>query len=343
MAKYLEYELKAATDQVIRDWLELKPGEKVGITAATETDERVPESFAASVVSAGGQPLVLYTATPAGVGKAADNSIPIKAVGAALRECDAWIELNNTYLLYSTAWEIAKENPNLRHVAIGGMDAERIARLIGKVDTVGYRPFWKEIARMSKEAKHIRVTTPYGMDLEFDNNPDYPMGCDIGGCNVPGTHFVIGQIGWAPKYDTVNGTLVFDGALTPPCGLLEEPVRLTVENGVVTEVKGGRQAREFSDWLASFDHPNMYRIAHLCYGFNPNAKLCGNILEDERIWGCTEWGIGYYTSEEAPPDGIDAPSHTDGICSNSSVWLDGIQIMDEGEIVDEKLKALLPY
>lgn len=342
MAKYYEYELKAATDQVVRDWLEVKKGEVVGITAASETDERVPESFAASVFSAGGKPLVMYTSSPKGVGKDADKDIPVIAIGNALKHCDAWIELNDTYILYSTAWEIAKENPKLRHVALGGLDVERVARLIGSVDTVGLRPFWQEISRMTKKAHHMRVTTPFGMDIEFDNKPEWPLGCDIGICNVPGTHFMIGQIGWAPDYETVNGTLVFDGALTPPCGLLSEPVKLTVEKGVITKIEGGRQAEQFAKWLESFHHPNMYRIAHLCYGFNPNAKLCGNILEDERIWGCTEWGIGYYTKEEAPPFGIDAPSHTDGICSNSSVWLDGVLIMDKGEIVHPELKKLLP-
>ena len=43
-----------------------------------------------------------------------------------------------------------------------------------------------------------------------------------------------------------------------------------------------------------------------------------------------------------PPCGQDAVSHTDGICLNSSVWLDGVQIMDEGKIVLPELAALLP-
>jgi leucyl aminopeptidase (aminopeptidase T) len=37
---------------------------------------------------------------------------------------------------------------------------------------------------------------------------------------------------------------------------------------------------------------------------------------------------------------IPAPSHTDGICLNTSAWLDGIQILDEGRVVDEELAQL---
>jgi 2,5-dihydroxypyridine 5,6-dioxygenase len=37
----------------------------------------------------------------------------------------------------------------------------------------------------------------------------------------------------------------------------------------------------------------MYTCAHTAYGFNPNARLGYTMTEDERIWGCTEWGFGY--------------------------------------------------
>ena len=84
----------------------------------------------------------------------------------------------------------------------------------------------------------------------------------------------------------------------------------------------------------------MFRLAHVCYGFNPGAKLTGDILEDERIWGATEWGLGYQSAEDCPPDGIPAVSHCDGICLNSSVWLDGKQVLDEGKVVDPELKVL---
>ncbi len=35
-----------------------------------------------------------------------------------------------------------------------------------------------------------------------------------------------------------------------------------------------------------------------------------------------------------------AASHTDGICLNASVWLDGKQILDKGKSVDQELAKL---
>jgi len=80
-------------------------------------------------------------------------------------------------------------------------------------------------------------------------------------------------------------------------------------------------------------------VAHVCYGFNPGARLSGLCTEDERVWGSTEWGFGY----QGPffeGEGNNAITHVDGICLNSSVWLDGQPIMDEGELVHPKLAEL---
>jgi leucyl aminopeptidase (aminopeptidase T) len=43
---------------------------------------------------------------------------------------------------------------------------------------------------------------------------------------------------------------------------------------------------------------------------------------------------------DAPPDGIKAKSHMDGICLNSSVWLDGVQVLEQGVLVQPELKKL---
>jgi 2,5-dihydroxypyridine 5,6-dioxygenase len=101
------------------------------------------------------------------------------------------------------------------------------------------------------------------------------------------------------------------------------------------EIKGGRQAQEFEKWMASWDDPNMYKISHGCYGATPGAKLTGNMLEDERMFGSVEFGFGYQPDEWGGWGGQGNPSksHTDGVCLNASVWLDGEQIEDKGEYI----------
>ena len=48
-------------------------------------------------------------------------------------------------------------------------------------------------------------------------------------------------------------------------------------------------------------------------------------MEDEKVRKYTEWGI-----ENHP--GMSAPSHSDGICLNLSIWLDGGQVLEEGKL-----------
>jgi len=148
-----------------------------------------------------------------------------------------------------------------------------------------------------------------------------------------------GQILVTPNLESVNGRIVFDGSVSTH-GLLKEPIYMTINSGKITKVEGGIQAKEFEAWMKSFNHPQMLKVAHLCYGFNPGAKLTGNIVEDERVWGSTEWGIGCVGPTLIRPDGIPGPSHADGICLNTSVWLDGRKIMAEGKLIDLELLAL---
>jgi len=341
MAQLYEYELGKAADSLIHGIFQLKPGETIIITADTESDERVVNATARSAFAAGAKPMVIWLPAPLGVGKAADSMLPVEALTGALSYADAWVEFNNQWLLYSTPFELAmKRNKKLRYLCLVGMNTDMMVRVISRVDPLLLSQFLKKVTAMTGQAKRMRITTPAGCDLSFEMEPQHLLSCDDGNASEPGIHMLGGQICFIPRFDSIEGTLVFDGSLVPPCGLLHEPVVLGVKQGRVTRITGGSQAAEFRSWLESFKDPNMFRLAHGCYAFNPGAKLTGNILEDERVWGATEWGLGYLSNVDAPEGGINAKSHTDGICLNSSVWLDDNQIMDCGVVFESELAQL---
>jgi len=342
MARAYEFELHKAALILARDMLRLKESETLIITADTQSDQRVVQAVAAAAHAQSAIPMVITLASPLGVGKAADPLLPVDALSAALGEADAWVELNKQWLLYSTPFERAMaKNKRLRYMCLVEMTVDMMVRLIGRIDATALSAFIHRVVDMTQKATRMRITTPVGSDLAFVLLPAKRIvSGDDGQCDTPGMHFLGGQISFFPEFESINGRLVFDGTIAPPCGLLREPVVLEVEKGRVTRIEGGRQAEELRRWLASFDDPNMYRLAHGCYGFNPGARLCGNVLEDERIWGCTEWGMGYLSPVDAPPDGIQARSHMDGNCLNSSVWLDDTQILEQGVVVHPQLKAL---
>lgn len=320
--------------------LVLKKGETLVITADTESDLAVVDATASCAHAAGAKPMVISLPAALGVGKAADPMLPIDALAGALCHADAWLEFNNQWLLYSTPFEIAVEkNKKLRYLCLVGMNADMMVRTIGRVHQQALSDFLRKVAEKTGRCSRMRITTPAGTDISFEMEAKYPVVCDDGNAESPGIHMLGGQISVFPKFDSINGTVVFDGSVTPPCGLLKDPVSLRIEQGRILSVSGGSQAHAFEMWLHSFDDPNMFRVAHCSYGLNPGARLTGNVLEDERVWGCMEWGIGYVSPLDAPP-GIDARSHTDGICLNASVWLDESQIFKHGQVVDPQLQAL---
>ena len=341
MSYYYEYELGKAAKILCEDLFKLKPGETFVITADTESEKRVIDATATAAFACDAKPMVIYTASPLGVGQAADPMLPLESLTAALLKADAWVEFNNKYLLYSTAYFTAmKGNKKLRHLALVGMNVDMMVRDIGRVDYPNLEKFMKPLTQKTLSAKHMRITTPAGTDVEFNNEPGRKPIMELGYADTPGSHMMAGQIGWSPNFESINGIIVFDGSIVPPIiGILKEPVRLTIKKGDVVKIEGGKEAIEYEKWLKSFNHPLMLKLAHVCYGFNPGARLTGNILEDERVWGSTEWGLGE-VGAMLVPGGIHGPSHTDGICLDSSVWLDGVQIMDKGQILDPELKKL---
>jgi 2,5-dihydroxypyridine 5,6-dioxygenase len=341
MPEYYEYELVKAAHKMVSEMFKLKPRETLVITADTESNQRVVDATAAAAFAVGAKPMVIWTASPLGVGKAADPMLPVEALTAALSVTDAWVEFNNEWLLYSTPYEVAqKENKNLRYLNACGMNVDMMIRLIARVDLSTLKEYQDKLVSLTKAAKHIRMTTPAGGDIELDIDPKRPMICEVGYADTPGSHMQSGQIGWAPVFESINGTLVFDGSIVPPIGLVAEPVKLRVKRGRVEKIEGGKDAGIFESWLKSFNDPRMLSMAHVCYGCNPGAKLTGDIVEDERVWGATEWGIGYVGPMLTGGKPIPAASHTDCICLNTSVWLDGEQIWDKGKSVHLELAEL---
>lgn len=340
----MKTELQMAADKLIREIFVVKPGETVVLTADEDSDMSVLKAVSDSAKEAGALPMVITIPTPRGVGKAADPDLPIEPMTAVFSNCDVWIEFNHQWLLYSTPFERAfTVNKKLRYMCLVDYTEELMIRTVGHVETAKLQVFMRKVTEMTKAAKVMRVTTPAGCDVTFEIDPKHYIACDCGDASFPAMHMMTGQINVVPRFGSVNGTIVFDGSVTPPFGHTpDQPIRLTVKDGVIQTVEGGKDAGIYEKWLKDFEDPGMLKMAHIAYGFNPGAKLTGNIVEDERVWGATEWGIGYVSEIDAPPCGQDAKSHTDGICLNSSVWLDGVQIMDEGKIVDPVLKELMP-
>jgi len=256
-----EYELGKAADILVRDLLCLQRGETFVVTADTESDIRVVNATARAAFSAGAKPMVIWTASPLGVGKAADPMLPVDSLAGALIGADAWVEFNNQWLLYSTPYEIAlQKNDHLRHLCLVGMNVDMMIRCIGRVNFQTLTRFQRTFAAKLQAARRVRITTPTGTDISFDHVHNRPIKCRLGQAHRPGSEMSAGQISVAPNFETIQGMIVFDGSLVPPVGLLEKPIQLNVDQGIIKQINGGKQAKVFKKWLEHFNDPQMFNL-----------------------------------------------------------------------------------
>lgn len=328
--KYLSFEVTNAALKLVRDFMLVKEGENVVITADTSADFRVVEAVAGAAYSVGANPVIIHYPTS---GKAFEE--PIRPVADAVEHADVWIELAYYCSMHTPCFKKALDN-GARFTCLNGMDVIMLVNTVGRVNYDILIEFGEYLTDKVYRSNEIIVTDNNGTNLVGYNQG---RGVKHSGQRATKKGYPVmlgGQVSWCPVEETINGKLVFDAALFPPdtLGLLSSNVELTLENGVVKKIEGGKDAEIFEKWLAKFDDPNMYRLAHYSIGFNPGVtKPTGRIVEDERLFGCIEMGIG---SQGASLMGAcwDAASHTDGIVSKPTILLDGYKLEENGIYMD---------
>lgn len=334
--EYMSFELAKGAMTLARDVMLVQPGETVVISGDSCTDRRVVEATANAVFAIGGLPTIIYYPT-----YPETCMEPYAPIAAALEHCDVWIEFAYSTIMHSNCFR-ASLAAGVRYINLTGMDAMMMVRTISNIDYKLVVEMGEAIQRIVQNSDEVIVKSPGGTNLKGYNRgrrvrlsgklateKGYPI-------------MLAGQVSWCPIEETIEGKLVFDGALFPPMSLgkLNEPVALTLKDGRVTDIQGGREAKVFSQWMESLNDPeNMYRLAHYSLGFNPGIKaVTGRIVEDERVFGCIEFGIGSQGKSILGKEWA-AAGHTDGIVLNPTIILDGEIFEENGVYKNEEIRA----
>lgn len=131
-------------------------------------------------------------------------------------------------------------------------------------------------AKLMEEAETIRITTESGSDLTM-NKKDRPAHTQYGVADVPGRwdNFAFGCVSSTPLENSSNGTLILEppGAISPLVRFISEPVKLTIENGYITDIQGGMTAKLLSKWLEQRGDPESYGTSHVGWGTHQRAGL----------------------------------------------------------------------
>lgn len=314
------------------DQMALTSQESVVVTADTDTDPQVIEALVIAARLAGARICVLTIPTLPFQGALADPYVP-RSVGAAVTDCDVWIDLTLPYLAGSHVFDTAIATKAVRYNLAVGMTSRALANLYGRVDLDALYQIQSSLEALANAAQAngdlCRIKTVAGTDITFKLGRQMyvkPRRATTGGAySVPGNLFL------EPDIDSVKGNIVLECVFHEYYTKLEDPISLVVDGSIRSVEGGGTHNRLMARALTRACGGNLGYVIHLTHAFNPAARFdAANLLEDVRAAGCDAVGLGRPWWH---PGG--GENHPDGVMSRQSLWIGSRQIAEEGRFVGE--------
>ena len=256
---------------------------------------------------------------------------PPKPVAAAMKEADAVMMLTTYTLTPSKAREEAQK-AGARILSLGGYNYEILLSDALRADFLAQKPVVEGVAQRLTQAEKALVVTPIGTNLNLRLGKRVAH-ASSNICHEPGTLGSPPDIEAyvAPIEDTAEGVVYLDGAIClKEFGLIREPIKLTIKRGRVVGIEGGEEANRFKDTLEALDDPEMYRVAELGIGLNPEAMLVGDPLIDEGVLGTAHIALGLNFTYGGTIK--DAKTHIDCVFKKPTIELDGKVLVKDGEL-----------
>lgn len=325
---------------LIEEMFKVESDQTVAITLDSGGDRETADAIFNAVSAVGGKPLLMTTPKAIHEGQAGVKYWPAKALEAALCNVDIWIELNSSCITYSAIWEAALAK-NVRYLVLADSSIESLIRVFNSFEVLHLKSLLQKVKSMVESTKTIRITSENGTDISYDTNQNYPVDLDDGDFSTKIFGTAPGYVNVVPKQGSMNGRIVFDDLMFSKMREKGEKVEFVVKDGKIVEINGGEEAEHYKIFLAQFNDENVYKISHNMFGLNPGVQeLCGEIVEDERIWGGVDFGFGHTSPMDMPPNGQQAETHFDGVVIKVNLYFDGIEIFKEGEVVHPEIKSM---
>ncbi len=288
----------------------VKRGESVLIVVDTSTPQAIGKSLFDAAKDIGCEVMVL-TMLP----RSRHGEEPPRVVSEAMLNADVVIAPTTLSLTHTQA-RINACKAGARIASMPGitenmMSSGGITADCRKLNDIALR--WN---KRLENVREVRVVAESGTDIVFDLD-----GCtwmmDTGMCHEKGcsSNLPAGEMYIAPK--DANGVFVVDGSLSG-FGLLDSPLEITVRNRYATSIKG-KLADKLKVMLDRIGE-KARNIAELGIGINPEAKLIGNVLEDEKVGGTVHIALG---DNSCFGGDVIAGIHLDGIIKKPVLFLDG--------------------
>ena len=322
-------DIAAAAAIVVRDYMAVRSGEDVLITADTATDPALAEALMSAAAHAGGRPSILTIPRLPFQGRLADPFVPPAVEGAA-RSCSVWLDITFPYLAGARVCDEAVQTGGVRYLLGGDMGCVGLARLFGDVDLDLYYDVHKGFDEVTGAAvgRPVRITDGLGSDVSFVLAK--PAFSKPRRCETPGIYFVPGSCTMFPQPESVRGTLHVVASFHEYFARFSGPARLVIDGRIREVTGGGAACTPFQRALRRAAGGDYGHVIHFTNGIHPAARVTGeSFIEDMRARGNNAVGLG--VPFWLPGGG---ENHPDAILSQQSLWIDGRPIVQDGVIVE---------
>jgi leucyl aminopeptidase (aminopeptidase T) len=259
----------------------------------------------------------------------ADGQEPDSIVSEAILTADVIIAITKWSISHTKPMvEIKKKGAKI--VSMPAVKESMLKRCI-PVDYIEMSKMTKNIADCLTESSEAKIVSENGTDLLLSIKGF--KGQSLDGIAEKGKLINLPDGEAAVGISDANGFLVIDGSMPPDqkskwgvIGKIKEPIELRIKNGKVVDISGKREACFLKKILSAFDE-SVYKLAELGIGTNPNARLSGNVTEDEKILGTLHIALGDDTSFGGNNS---SPLHLDGVMLKPTLKLDGRIVLEDG-------------
>ncbi|VVB95362.1 Thermophilic metalloprotease (M29) [uncultured archaeon] len=298
----------------------VKKGESVLIVVDTSTPSSIGKSLFEAAKTLGCEVMTMTMLPRTRHGE----ELPT-AVAEAMKNADVVIA-PTTFSLTHTQARINACKAGARVASMPGITEKMMASGGITADSNRIYDIAMGLAKRFEKARRVRITTELGTDIEFDLE-----GCkwmlDTGLCHESGcsSNLPAGELYIAPK--DANGVFVVDGSMSG-FGILESPLEFTVRDRYVTGITG-KLAGKLNAILDKVGE-KARNIAEFGIGLNPEARLIGNVLEDEKVGGTVHIALGDNSTFGGD---VIAGIHLDGIITKPLLFVDGEEFILSNYII----------
>ncbi|MGG4045220.1 aminopeptidase [Paenibacillus favisporus] len=302
----------------LADCLGLKSGE----TFLVVTDESRKEL--AEALHEAGKRLGAESMLAVMTERAKSGEEPPEAIAAAMTKAQVVVCITKHSLTHTQARKQAAA-AGARLATMPGITEDMFLEGAIAADYTQVKALTEKVTDMLTGAQTVRIEKD-GRSLEFsiqgrDGVPSTGMYLEPGQSgNLPS-----GEAYIAPVEGTAEGQIVVDGSIAG-IGKLSGPIVLTVEKGRLTAAEGGPEGEKLLQMLGDGDGR---LLGEFGIGTNEKARITGVVLEDEKVYGTIHVAFG---SNNTFGGVVAAGVHIDCVVGKPDVYLDGRQIMKNGEL-----------